>query len=245
MGKVVTIAGIKGGIGKTTICTNLAVAFALMNKKVLLVDADPRQRSATVFVDSRNMNGKNDFAAIQLEGITIATQIANIKTDYDIVFIDAGATDSASQRAAIVSADIVLSPIQPRLYDLQSVKVLSSMLVEAKSLNPRQSTYIFINLADAQGQRNLDTQEQLEVFSSELNAKYGTAIFEYLNCPITSRIIFADAAVEGLSIFEANPRNEKAIQEMTNLITFISTQIIPVDAKAFLKLQHLHAELNK
>ena len=245
MGKVVTIAGIKGGIGKTTISTNLAASFALMNKKVLLVDADPRQRSATVFVDARNMNGKNDFTAIQLEGISIATQIANIKTDYDIVFIDAGATDSASQRAAIVSADLVLSPIQPRLYDLQSVSVLSSMLVEAKSLNPKQSTYIFINLADVQGQRNLDTQEQLEAFSAELNEKHGVAIFEYLNCPITSRIIFADAAVEGLSIFEANPRNEKAIQEMTNLITFISTQIIPVNAKAFSKLQNLHAEVNK
>ncbi len=77
MGTILTVSGLTGGIGKTTVAVNLCAALALYEKKVLIVDCDPRA-SATAWLGKTDATDAPDLSSILKK--TAAPADAIVKT---------------------------------------------------------------------------------------------------------------------------------------------------------------------
>ena len=96
---ILVAGGIKGGSGKTTVATNLAIIRALQGCDVLLIDADD-QETATDFTALRNerrVEGAG-YTSIKLTGPAVRTETLRLAAKYDDIVIDTGGRDTSSQQ---------------------------------------------------------------------------------------------------------------------------------------------------
>lgn len=208
---VITICGIKGGAGKTTIATNLAIMRYLDNKDVLLIDGDD-QESASDFSSVRaEVKGSTGYTFIKLTGSAIRSQGLMLAPKYDDVIVDVGGRDTTSQRAALVISDIALIPFTPRSLDIWTLGKVIKLVDECKTVNPKLKVITFLNKADPTGNDNLEAEEALK--EAEL--------IKYINAPIGLRKAFANAASDGCSVVELKPIDKKAVEEIKTLCRHI------------------------
>jgi chromosome partitioning protein len=131
MGKIIAIANQKGGVGKTTTSINLAASLGVLEKKVLLIDADPQANASSGL-------------GIDVEGVEIGT--------YQVLEHTASAKDvivkTTSPNVDLIPAHIDLVAIEIELVDKQDREyMLKKALVEIKD----DYDYILIDCAPSLG----------------------------------------------------------------------------------------------
>lgn len=210
---IIISGGIKGGSGKTTVATNLAVIRSNQGRDVLLIDADD-QETATDFTTLRTEKNAEDgagYTSIKLTGQAVRSQTLRLKEKYQDIIIDTGGRDTASQRAALSLADVLLVPFVPRSFDVWTIEKVSELVAEMRSANPGLKAYTFINRADPRGQDN-DEAAQVLKETQELT---------FIDTPLGNRKAFANAAAQGLAVTELRPEDPKANEEMSTLASYL------------------------
>src|SRR5690349_5601893 len=105
---ILVVGNTKGGVGKTTLAINIAIARSAAGRDILLVDGD-EQGTAVTFSDLRaDKIGSTGYTAVTLAGAALRTQVLQLAPKYGDIVIDVGGRDTGSLRAALTVADTLL-----------------------------------------------------------------------------------------------------------------------------------------
>ena len=205
---ILTVGNTKGGVGKTALALNLAIARAVAGRRVWLIDGD-RQGTAKIAMTIRGQAGNLPYIQCDKypDGEELRKQLEARGKQYDDVVIDAGGRDSSALRAALVLSDVILVPFAPRSLDVWALTDMCQLLEAARAVRTGLRAVAVLSMADNTGRDNDDAIDALKDFPQ----------LDYLPAPILRRKAIANAAGQGLSVLELKPKDAKAIKELKDL----------------------------
>lgn len=209
--RIISIANIKGGVGKSTIAFNLAVEFATAKKNVLLIDADSQLTAAKIHTDRSENTELPQFSCVAMAQPVIHKEVHKFR-DFEVVIIDIGGRDSKVFRSALVACHEVIIPLRPSQVDVDSTIATLEFLDEARSLKEIQG-YLLLNQAVAGTKAKEDGLQAI----GGLREKFKVDIMDTI---IHSRTAFARSLEEGKGVSEYEPLG-KAAEEIKSLYSVL------------------------
>jgi chromosome partitioning protein len=180
----------KGGVGKTTLATNVATALAIQKQRVLFIDAD-QQGSALDWSAARK--GELLFPVVGLPKDTLHREIPALGESYDWVIIDGPPRVYNVAKSAIAAADIVVIPVHPSPYDVWAAKEIVDLITEVRVIKAHLKAVFAVNRKIVGTAIGRDVAAAL--------ASYPTPM---LQAAISQRVGFAESAAAGQTVLETD-----------------------------------------
>ena len=200
---IITIGSTKGGVGKSTIACNLAVAAALGGKTTLLIDADV-QASSMAFRAARETD---DIRAMAITTPTLHKDLTQFDTDF--IFIDAGGRDTGTFRSAVMAADLLIIPCLPSSVDFWAAGDVIELLREARTYKEIKACFL-LNQVIPHTRLSKEAVDAMQDYHADA---------ALLKTCIHSRIVYKNAFALGRGVLEM--QDSKATDEIKGLFAEI------------------------
>ena len=188
----------KGGVGKSTMASSLAVAAMEAGEKVFIFDVDPQQSLAKW----SKARGENDIPVAATTPAKLSAAIAQLaKSGVTLCVIDTAGADAGTSLAAMNVADLCVVPTRPNAFDLWATEITR------KTLRENKRDYVFLLNQCPPAQQSARVEEGV----SALEAMGGL-----VSPLISARVDYQEAARHGFGVTEYNPAGQAA-DEMRKL----------------------------
>ena len=199
---IITVSNQKGGVGKSTVATNLAACFAGDTKDVLLVDAD--DQGSTLDWKTGRPDELPPIQAIGLPVDNLHKEITSLSERYEVVVIDGGGRITRTARAAVVAADFVVVPTLPSRPDIVSTEDFFEKVIDvARTFKDLQAVVL---LNQVQGGTVMSRRSQ--AYMQAAQPTFTTVLHQY--------VAYREAFALGQSVAEYDTAS-KAAAEMLSL----------------------------
>lgn len=184
----------KGGAGKSTLASSVAVAASSAGERVVVIDLDPLQTLVTWSATRSD----SSMAVEHLPPAKLAKTLAALeKKGVTLVVIDAPGQGGEETLAAIRAADLCIIPARPNAFDLWASERTREQVKQAGA------DYAFLL------NQCPPSQQSARV---ELGAKALQAIGGLLAPLVSARVDYQEAARLGLGVTEYNPDGVAALE---------------------------------
>jgi chromosome partitioning protein len=215
---IIAVTNLKGGVGKTTIAINLAVALTQRKKSVCIIDTDKNQNSAVEWSMCRSED-KETIQVFSIEADQIKVKTLNdLEKKFDILILDGTPQLSELASRTIVVSDVVLIPISASLFDFRAFEKFLGLLEETDSNRvalglKSVKSYIVLNKINERANISSEIVRGLE--------KYDVPI---LKARLGNRTAYAETALDGMGVTEG--KDKKASEEFNKLVDEIEATIL-------------------
>jgi chromosome partitioning protein len=231
VGKIIVCGNEKGGTGKSTTATNLAVHAAHDGLEVLLVDSDPGQESVSDWSAQRQAHaGLPPITTVRKTGKVAHKELPRLAPHYDLVIVDTGAVDSAELRGAAMVANLAVVPVSRNEQELWRLHRMQDVLNLVHPFNEALGVLLVINRITFQKKPD-EAVAELRAFLEASVGDDGQRTMADMAVapivPIIARMAYPNAFAMGMGVLELRGREHdaKAAAESAALWHAIKAQL--------------------
>jgi chromosome partitioning protein len=181
MRQIITVATMKGGSGKSTMASCLAVHWHLSGRRTTIIDADPQRSIARLAAREKALGG----VTVVEDASENAWKTARNLSLSGPIIIDTPGFRSLATLACIAAADFLLVPVKASPLDIDRMLDTLKLLIEGEEGERRLFRCVLTQT----------TRES--VISKHIRAELIEAGYPVLNNEMTNRVAYAEAGLWG------------------------------------------------